>query len=893
MLLQVLDCDYIENNGKPVIRIFCKNERGETICCFYENFLPYFYVSGDEEKIVDFLKNNEDVVKIEKVKRKRAIGYTTKTMNVLKVTLRSPKQVRRFREELENKPFVTSVYEADILFRYRFMIDHEIGGMRWMEVDGKPAPTSVVKCKAISLERLKPAEREDNAPLKIMSLDIECLPEDTEKPLTEDDKIIMISLAFSPPYKGSESITLVAKHFRNKQKDVITVSSEKELLEKFLEIIDSYDPDIITGYNVQSFDLPHILARLKKNKLRATFGRCAFKPVTARKVNENYECTVPGRVVVDPYLILKRDPWMRFKRYDLNTVAKELLNEEKIDIKYRDMPEYWNGDESKLQKFIEYVKKDAVLALRLVIEKRMLDKFFELSKISGLLLQDVFGGQSKRVENRILYEFKRRGILMPCKPNEKEAARRKKEREEHGLKGAIVLEPKKGLHTEGCTIVLDFASLYPNLIRTYNISPDTLITDEEAERVIEAPNGARFVDSKIYRGVLPAVLDDLIEKRLRIKKLAKQATGEKKHLLTAMQLALKDMANSMYGYTGYLLARLYVLDVANAITAFGRENLKLTRRMIEEKYGYKVIYADTDSVFLETKITSFDEAKRVGEEICKYVSEKLPGTLELDFDKIFRTFLILTKKRYAGWCFSLENGQWKDEIVTKGIETVRRDWCEIVSETQQKVLELLLKKGDVKGATRYVREVIEKIKRNEIPLEKLTIIKSITKSLDSYDGVLPHIELAKKLAKREPSNAPKVGDRIGFVIVAGNAMLSKRAEDPEYVREHHLQLDWNYYLTNQILPAIERIMQAIGVTRTELLGGGHQIKISDVFSGNAAQRPIEVRVENKNPVLEGWEEFLCTKCKRSYRRVPLSGMCDCRGELVICFQGNVGKKCAQ
>ena len=192
-----------------------------------------------------------------------------------------------------------------------------------------------------------------------------------------------------------------------------------------------------------------------------------------------------------------------------------------------------------------------------------------------------------------------------------------------------------------------------------------------------------------------------------------------------------------------------------------------------------------------------------------------------------------------------------------------------------------------------MREVIEKIKRNEIPLEKLTIIKSITKSLDSYDGVLPHIELAKKLAKREPSNAPKVGDRIGFVIVAGNAMLSKRAEDPEYVREHHLQLDWNYYLTNQILPAIERIMQAIGVTRTELLGGGHQIKISDVFSGNAEQRPIEVRVENKNPVLEGWEEFLCTKCKRSYRRVPLSGMCDCRGELVICFQGNVGKKCAQ
>ncbi len=897
MLLQILDCDYVETNGKPTIRIFSKTEKGGTVCVFYEGFLPYFYVDAGSE-LEEYLQGRKEVIGIEKVLRKPAIGYTTKLREYYKITLTSPRHVKKIREELAKKRWVKQIFEADILFKYRFLVDHDLGGMRWMRVNGVRIPTKTVKCSSLLAKELKPAEKEDNAPLKFLSLDIECLPENELKPLSPEDKIILVGLAFNPPYRGMDTLVLVAKPFSNGERNIIGTEGERELLSRLLRVIEEYDPDIITGYNVQGFDLPHLIARLKANKLPLTIGRCASKPMRARKVGEYYEITIPGRVVVDPFLILRRDPRQRFKRYDLNTVAKALLGEEKIDIKFREMSEYWNGSREKLEKFVRYVERDAKLALDLLLKRRLLDKFYELCKISGLLLQDVFGGQSKRIENVVLYEFKRRGLLMPCRPTQKEVSERRKEREKHGLKGAVVLEPERGLHKDTITLVLDFTSLYPNIIRTYNISPDTLILEEEPEEYEVAPNGAKFVSSKLYRGVFPTILDNFLEKRIRIKKLAKQATGERKYFLNAVQLALKDMANSMYGYTGFLLARLYVLDVANAITAYGRKNLLFTKDLIEKNFkGCKVIYGDTDSVFLKTQLTSLDEAEELGKRICKFVSDRLPGTLELDFDKLFRTFLIMTKKRYAGWCFSKENGKWVDSIITKGIETVRRDWCDLVSEAQQKVLEFILKKGDVKSATRYVQDIITKLKRNEIPLEKLTIVKSITKSLDEYEGVLPHVEVAKKIAKRNPARAPKIGDRVSFVIVAGNAMLSKRAEDPEFVKENNLQLDWDYYLSNQILPAIERILNAVGVTKEELLGEGHQMTMLDVFNSEVkremAQKKSTVEEVAKEVILDGWEEFVCMKCKRSYSRIPMRGVCDCGGELRIAYRGSLGIKCRQ
>jgi DNA polymerase I len=630
-----------------------------------------------------------------------------------------------------------------------------------------------------------------------------------------------------------------------------------------------------------------LLERLRQNNLQQSFGRCD-KSVFSKTFGITQECIVPGRIVVDPYQILKRDPWVKFHRYNLNTIAKELLGEEKIDVEYGDMPSMWNGSREKLDKFIEYCRKDAELSLRLVLEKGMLDKFFELAKISGLLLQDSFGGQSSRVETVLLHEFKKKGFVMPSRPTKQELLKRSREREKTELKGATVLEPKKGLHAEGCILVLDFRSLYPSIMRTYNVSPDTLLLNKEKIPSIKSPIGAYFVDQSIREGIFPSVLRELMDARIAIKKTMRSARGDEKRILNAKQLALKDMSNSFYGYTGYIRARLYMIDVANTITAHGRENLEKTKKLIEDNFDVEVLYADTDSVFLKTNIKNLDDAKNEGEKIAKFVSEKLPGYLELNFEKIYRTFLILTKKRYAGWKFELVGDEWVDNIEMKGIETIRRDWCALVSDTMEDAINIILKEGDVQKAINRVRGVLASLKKGEIPLDKLTIIKGITKSLESYEGTSPHIELAKKMAKRNPSEAPVVGDRLGFVIIRGNQLLSKRAEDPKYAAEHNLQIDSDYYMNSQLFPPIERILSAIGITKGELLGNGRQINMHDIMSNHREERhKIEIGFEKG---LEGWESFVCKKCSKSYRRMPLCGSCECGGELLISYHGSLGDK---
>jgi DNA polymerase I len=891
MLVQVLDIDYIYTN-KPIIRIFGKTENGSSICMFYEDFKPYFYAkTKDMDKTIEELRKIKDIDDIKVVEKFIPLGYREKPEQLLKITLSNPQNVPIVREQIAS--FTEEIFEADILFRYRFMVDHEIRGMQWIDADGEKVRTSAVKTNAFHARKIKPVERPENAELKYLSFDIECLPSDPNKIIdSKKDPIIIISLAFEPEYKGRKTTVLVAK--QTKGSDIQCFDDEKQTLQAFLDIINDYDPDIITGYNINGFDLPYIFDRLKANSLLLNLGRCD-KPMLIKEINASKEAYITGRVVVDPFQILKRDPYFKFPRYDLNTIAKMLLNEQKHEVEYGEMKDLWHGSHADLNRFIEYARKDAELALRLVLEKGMLNQFFALSRISGVLLQDAFGGQTKRVETMLLHEFRKRNFVMPLAPSKIELAKRNREREKKGIKGAVVLEPLKGLHTDGCILVLDFKSLYPSIMRTFNVSPDTLLTEKEhieKYKNLESPIGAHFIDESISKGIFPSVLTRLIEERAKTKKQMKTTSAEEKNILNAKQIALKYMSNSFYGYTGYVRARLYVLDVANTITAFGRDNLEKTKNLVEKNFEYKVIYADTDSIFIKTNIENLDEAKEAGEKISKFVTENLPGVLELDFEKIYRTFLILTKKRYAGWRFEFTGEKWEDMIEMRGIETIRRDWCPLVSDIMNSVINIILKEGDTQKAIEEIKCVIEKLKKGEIPLEKLTIIKGITKGVDGYKGMLPHIELARKMTRRSPRDAPKIGDRIGFVIIKGNGLLSKRAEDPKYVREHGLQIDSDYYVNNQVFPPLERILNATGVEKSEIFGGGRQTGLVSWYAGKGVEKRQrkEITIKTNNTTLTGLEEFVCKKCGKNYKKMPLCGVCECGGELLFSFHGSVGKK---
>jgi DNA polymerase I len=512
------------------------------------------------------------------------------------------------------------------------------------------------------------------------------------------------------------------------------------------------------------------------------------------------------------------------------------------------MGEYWADSGDKLKKFIDYSRRDSELAMELVLELRLLDKYVALAQVSGTLLQEIVdGGQTSMVEHLMLREFGLKDRLIPTKPDDHLSAERHQQSSE--LKGGEVLEPKKGLLEN--VLILDYKSLYPTIMMAHNLCYTTVVTeDRPGEETIKPPSGGEFVPSTAFKGIVPSILEDLLNRRVETKVLMKNARDESEHrVLDATQLALKILLNSFYGYSGYARARLYSLPLANAVTSFGRSNILNTRDLINDRIGkvilrgssvllsgevgellpsdrgveLSVAYGDTDSVFVHCKAKgelSLDDISLVGNRLAEIVSASLPDPMELEFEAIAKRALLIAKKRYALWLFEPSGDGWKDKIKVKGMETVRRDWCELTSKTLNTVLELVLKDGEVNLAVEHVRKVVSDV-RNLDPqkdpelVENLVLTRTLTRKIDSYKSKQPHLTVVENIKKRTGVMA-SIGTRIPFVITAGKGLFVDRAEDPDYVREKNVPIDVDYYIKKQILPPVERILGVFGVKTSSL-----------------------------------------------------------------------------
>jgi len=882
----LIDCDYIIVDEKPIVRLFGRTREGKSITAFYRGYLPYFYIMPkNEADVIDFLKKRfaSMLVKIEEVEKFLSVGYSSKKTKLLKITLKDPSKVPQVRTELINSNLTDKIFEADILFKNRFMADFNLHGMRWIRVTGTGTNTNTVKTDlVVEAKNIEEIEDQTLSSLKYMSIDIETVSSSEAKPDSKKDQIIMIGLFFSPPHNGKKSLVLVAKPIRTESKTVLFFNDEKRMLEEFVKTVESYDPDIIVGYNINDFDLPFILDRLSTNNASRMIGRCNKKSAISKKVGIRHKNSVSGRVVVDVYELIKESVGkglLRLKRYGLGDVAREMIGEDKVGISHSEIVKYWNGKD--LQKLIEYNRKDSELALRLLLEKDFLSKFVEIARVCGLPLQDVLdSGESARVENLLLREFNKYDFVFPLRPTEEEMLKRKEERLTHGLKGALVLEPKVGLHTN-YVVYLDFKSMYPSLFIAYNICSTAVCKDEKPAEIIKTPTGTEFVSPKIRVGIIPGTVKMLIEERDSIRRQIKKAkTDEEKKSLDARQIALKYMTNAFYGYTGYIRSRIYMIDIANTVTGCGRFLIQRTKDIVEADKRFVVLYGDTDSIMVDVGKTDLDEAIKLGEELENMVNKELEGKVSMKTEGIFKSLIILSKKRYAGVLVEKTNGEVKESMLMKGIETVRRDWCNLTGEVLLKVLEIVLKERSQKKALSYVREVILKLEKNEIPIEDLVITKGISKPLREYKGTQPHVELVKKLRTRSPAEAPGLGDRVGYVIVRGPQLLSERAEDPDYIRQHGLKIDSRYYIESQVLPPIERVFEAMGISKSELVGIGKQRALTEIV--NTAQT-----------VLHSAEGFTCSKCNQTYRRPPLVGRCSCGGEILFYSNGEKSKYLVQ
>jgi DNA polymerase I len=884
---QVIDVDYVMVNSLPTIRIFGKTKEGQSICALYNGYLPYFYFipTKTKEEIENILKKEFGglIVKIEEVERYESIGYKENKTKMIRIYLTDPSKVPKVRDFITTRNLASRIFEADILFKYRFITDFNIFGMRWYSAEGKEIKTNGIKTERVFLvEKIEEEDYQLNAPFKVLSLDIETTAKEG-KPNPEKDKIILISLSFNPPYKGKDSLVFIAKSTKTNG-DTQVFRDEKSILEELIKIIDSYDPDFVVGYNINSFDLPFLYVRFKENKIFPSLGRSNDKPLLSKKLKEGtYRNHILGRVVVDIYEIVKElseKGFIRLKRYSLDDVGKALVGEGKVEIRHSEIVKILEeNDVDKMLRLVEYSRRDATLTLRIFSEKRLIEKYIELSKVCGLLLQDVLDeGEAARIESLLLREFNKRGFVLPNKPDNKEMLKRKEEREVRGFKGATVLEPKVGLYTTPI-IYFDFKSMYPTIFINFNICPTTWVIDER-ENVIVSPYGTKFIKPEIRRGIIPQIVEFLINERDKVKEeMKKEKDEERRFLLDVRQYALKVVANAFYGYTGYIRGRVYVLDIANSITSYGRYFLETTKKLVEKtNKDWEVIYGDTDSIMVKVKANNIEEAFKIGKEIERTINDSYQGKITAKIESVFKSFLIIAKKRYVGISIEKEGDEIKEKIIMKGIETVRKDWCGLTEKVLSKVLEFLLKEGSIEKAIVYVREVIKSLEEGKVDIEDLIITKGISRRLHEYKGIQPHIELVKRMMKRSPEKAPMVGDRVDFVIVAGPELISKRAEDPEYVLEKGLKIDAKYYIENQILPPVERIFEAVGIKRSALLSNDRQISLTSIS--------IQKDNNQKDKPLSNFENFICQKCGRIYLSLPFSGKCyDCNNEILFSLNG--------
>ncbi len=836
MNFQILDADYTYYDGKPVVRLFGRDESGTSICCSVPDFEPYFYAKSPPES-AQILKERfkEYIKRIEVVSRFEPVGYFRNPVSMLKITLFDPKGVPVIRDDV--RKMVDDVYETDILFRNRYMVDNALGGMGWAraEPEGKTIGNNVLSSIKITSKKVEPVAILKNAPLRHLAFDIECLPLKGGMPVPETSPIILMSLAFEPDFKGKKTLVLVGK-LNSSSGDVESFGSEEAMLRRFFDIIREYDPDILLGYNSNSFDIPYIVERIrtlnkKGARIDPLMGRDG-KAVYYKKFGNTTRVSVMGRIAVDVLPLVRKE--FSLKQYTLKNAAKELLDREKLDIPFLEMEAYWNDNGEKLSKFIEYARRDSELALGFLLKLQLIDKYIALARVSGTLLQDILdGGQTQMVENLILRDYRKHDRVLPARPTGEMSDERFDEGEE--LAGGEVLEPKKGLLEN--IVILDYKSLYPTIMMAHNLCYTTEVVDERPDDVVTTPSGGIFVSQKVVKGIVPAILEDLLNRRQETRAKMKTATEEEYRVLDATQLALKILLNSFYGYSGYARARLYSITLASAVTSLGRQNILRTKALIEDEIkeiilkndqaftkdeatggksiALSVVYGDTDSVFvnlMDREIT-LDEAEHVGHKIARIVTSSLQKPMELVFDSFGRRAIFIAKKRYAILLLEKSNGDVLEKIRVKGMETVRRDWCELTTKTMEKVLELVLKEGKVDDAIELVKTTIDSIREIDARkhpelFDKLILTRQYTKKPERYRSRQPHITVVDKLKSR--GIIANVGDRIPFVILAGNGLFVDRAEDPDYAREKNLPLDVDYYVTKQILPPVERILSDFG-----------------------------------------------------------------------------------
>ena len=827
---QAVAWDGQDQDDQFTIRIFGRAEDGKSVS-LGTKFNPYCFIKTDKD-LKSFIKSTfwRGLVSCEVHRGKDLWGFQNGELSrFLKVEFKTHRALRSFSYCVENNKHQELIgckmYESNIDPVLRFMHVSGCTSTGWID-PGLCEPDAESTCEvnlwAPNWRLITPLARDDFAPLRIMSFDIECYSSTGAFPDAKNPHDVVFQIGMTTKEFGKEGF-LDRKCLCLKQTsgpDVECFETEKELLVAFQKYLIKIDPDIITGWNIFGFDLEFLIIRATIHcrlspvwgRIRGDIAELVEKNLSSSALGNNELKMVPmkGRYVFDLFQDVKREH--KLESYSLNNVSKHFLKDQKNDMPVKEIfRRYRDGDPVELGEVAEYCIKDTELPHSLLHKLCQIQNVVEMAKACWVPLAFLSErGQQIKVFSQMAKKARELNFIIPT-------FRRPTGPTDEQYQGATVLEAQTGAYYSPIT-ALDFASLYPSIMCAENLCYSTLVMNARYDN-LPGVKYEQFGPHRFAQGVdslLPVILTDLKAYRKKAKRLMAVAEGTPMEAVyNGQQLAYKISMNSIYGFTGASKGMLPCVAIASTVTMRGRQMIEETKNYVEKHFpGAKVRYGDTDSVMVE-----FDVQGRKGQEAIDYSWEqgemaaeqctklfKAPNDLELE--KVYCPYFLYSKKRYAAKMYEKNKvGEIAfKKIDVKGLQVVRRDSCPFVRETLKKLLEMVLESSDPNPVITAAREAAKTLIQGNVPIEKLLMSKQLA---SEYKVPMPHVTVRDKIRARAPGSEPQQGDRVSFVIVKGDGKMYEKAEDPTWVSEKNVPLDFQYYFTNQFKKPVQDLLEPL------------------------------------------------------------------------------------
>jgi DNA polymerase-2 len=762
----ILQPTYRIVGGRPEVHLYGTREDGASFCVIDDRVRPYFFVPAARAHEVAALGFAVAPTEL------RALDGTP----VARVETVVPADVPPLRQRLGTMGI--ACFEADLRFAYRYLIDR---GLRTaIEISGVSAPGGRI-AHVYRNPELAPATFVPR--LKVLSIDIETdLRARSLYAIAlaglDCDRVLIVGPG---PLAGAECF-----------------ATEREVLVRFFALVDELDPDVITGWNVVDFDLSVLRALCARYGIPFRLGRTSEETTIQRdqSFTRDARASAPGRQVLDG-LALTRSAFIRLDDYKLETAAQAFLGRGKLmtgEGRGREIEEAFHHDRQRL---VDYNLRDAQLVLDVLAARHLVELAVSRSLLTGMQLDRV-GASIASVDFLYLHALRRRGYVAPSVSGDNAGAE---------VAGGAVLDSVPGLFRN--ILVFDFKSLYPSIIRTFNIDPLTYVAPEQrdgAADLILTPGGAAF---RRAPGILPELVADLWRERDQAR-----AAGD-----ALRAHAIKILMNSLYGVLAASSCRFFSPAIANAITRTGQHLIHLAADEVR-RLGHAVIYGDTDSLFVDP--AEPDEARALlrAEEIRTAVSAMLvrrlasdfglASHLELEFEKCYRRFFMPevragtggSKKRYAGL---IANGT-DAHVEFVGLEAVRRDWSPLAKRFQRELLARVFSDRPVED---FIREFLGALRSGALD-DLLSYKKAVRKRLAEYTRTTPaHV----KAARKQVGPPTRI---IEYVMTTSG---------PEPVDARRGALDYEHYVDKQIEPIAEAVLRFLAIHFGDVVGRARQLEL--------------------------------------------------------------------